>query len=78
MQKLQEEYLKLFYLPKYMDFGMDLPEHYGFLTYYDETGEYHEEKILSVLGDYERIYHGLYEPIAGHGKRLVKDEETLL
>lgn len=74
----QEEHLKLFYLPEHADFGIDLPEHYGVLTFYDENNEYHEEKVPSVPGDYGRIYDGLYESIVNHKEKIVKDEETLL
>lgn len=34
----QEEHLKLFYMPDHNDFGVDLPEHYGVLTYVDHNG----------------------------------------
>ncbi|WP_239255264.1 oxidoreductase [Listeria ilorinensis] len=75
----QEEHLKLFYLPEgHPDFGIDLPEHYGTLTYLDENGHYHEEKVISEKGDYGRIYDGLYETIRHGAKKIVRDEETLL
>lgn len=74
----QEEHLKLFYLPKgHADFGVDLPQHYGTLTYIDEEGVYHEEKVVSERGDYARVYDDIYEAII-HGKdKVIKDEETL-
>ncbi|AYA77506.1 NAD(P)-dependent oxidoreductase [Bacillus sp. Y1] len=73
----QEEHLKLFYMPTNKDFGIDLPEHYGVLTYVDDDGNYHEEKVISEVGDYGRIYDGVYESII-HGKeKIVKDEETI-
>lgn len=73
-----EEHLKMFYMPDQDGFGIDLPEHYGTLTYYDEEGIYHEEKVVSEIGDYGRVYDGLYEVLI-HGKeKIVKDEETLL
>ena len=31
-------------MPTHSDFGIDLPEHYGTLTYVDDCGNYHEEK----------------------------------
>ncbi|WP_099222668.1 Gfo/Idh/MocA family oxidoreductase [Listeria costaricensis] len=75
----QEEHLKLFYLPEgHPDFGLDLPEHYGTLTYLDENGLYHEEKVPSEKGDYGRIYDGLYEMIRHGAAKIVRDEETLL
>lgn len=73
----QEEHLKLFYLPNHADFGIDLPEHYGLLTYVDEAG-YHEEKVVSEVGDYSRIYQGVYDAIVNGQEKIVKDEETIL
>ncbi|GAS81947.1 Gfo/Idh/MocA family oxidoreductase [Paenibacillus amylolyticus] len=74
----QEEHLKLFHLPKgHPDFGIDLPQHYGTLTYMDDDGVYHEEKVVSEKGDYTHVYDALYQAIV-HGKeKVVKDEETL-
>lgn len=74
----QEEHLKLFYLPKgHPDFGVDAPEHYGTLTYLDDEGNYHEEKVISEQGDYARVYDDIYQVIV-HGKeKTVKDEETI-
>lgn len=73
----QEEHLKLFYLPKgHADFGIDRPEHYGTLTYIDDQGQYHEEKVISEQGDYTRIYDDIYEAII-HGKeKQIKDHQT--
>ena len=74
----QEADLKKFYLPDHADFGIDLPEHYGTLTYYDADGGFHEEKVVSERGDYGRYYDALYETIA-HGKApLVTQEQTML
>lgn len=74
----QEEHLKLFYMPHHDDFGMDLPNEYGTLIYYDENNHYHEEKVISVKGDYGKYYNALYETIINRKEKLVKDEETLL
>lgn len=74
----QEEHLKCFYLPENPDFGIDLPEHYGTIIYYDNDGVYHEEKVISEVGDYGRYYDALYETIIYGKEKLVKDEETLL
>ncbi len=41
----QEADLKKFYLPDNDDFGLDKPENFGTLTYYDDNGHYHEEVI---------------------------------
>ncbi len=74
----QEEHLKLFYMPHHADFGIDLPEHYGTLTYIDENGEYHEEKVVSEVGDYGRVYDGVYNAIVNGADKQIKDEQTLL
>ncbi|WP_086347241.1 oxidoreductase [Candidatus Enterococcus clewellii] len=73
----QEEHLKMFYMPDNEDFGIDLPEHYGVLTYVDDDGIYHEEKVVSEIGDYSRVYDRLYETIINGKEKLVKDEETI-
>lgn len=73
----QEEHLKLFYMPTNKDFGIDLPEHYGILTYVDEAGNYHEEKVISETGNYGRFYEGIYETIMNGKDKIVKDDETI-
>lgn len=73
----QEEHLKLFYMPDHKDFGLDLPQHFGTLTYYDAEGVFHEEKVPSVKGDYGRVYDGLYEALVHHQEKEVRDSQTL-
>ncbi len=74
----QEYDLKHFYMPDHADFGIDQPENYGTLTYVDDAGRYHEEKVVSEVGDYSRVYDGVYETLVNGAPKLVKDEETLL
>lgn len=75
----QEEHLKRFYLPEgHEDFGVDLPEHYGTLTYVDDEGNCREEKVVSEKGDYGRVYDHLYQTIVNGRAKVVKDEETIL
>ena len=74
----QEEHLKMFYMPDNQDFGIDLPQHYGTLTYIDGEGTYHEEKVMSEIGDYSRVYEGIYETLINGAEKIIKDEETLL
>lgn len=64
-------------MPTNNDFGVDLPEHYGTLYYIDEDGKYHEEKVVSEVGDYSLIYEGVYESIVNGKEKIVKDEETI-
>ncbi|MGA9518414.1 MAG: NAD(P)-dependent oxidoreductase, partial [Trichococcus sp.] len=40
-------------------------------------GRYHEEKVVSEVGDYGRIYAGVYESIVNGKEKIVKDEETI-
>ena len=74
----QEADLKKFYLPDHGDFGLDLPEHYGTLTYYDADGVFHEEKVVSERGDYGRYYDALYETVIHGRPPLVTEEQTIL
>ncbi|MBO4888104.1 MAG: Gfo/Idh/MocA family oxidoreductase [Firmicutes bacterium] len=74
----QEADLKKFYLPDHKDFGMDLPENYGILTYYDENGKFHEETVETVQGDNGRYYDALYESIIHGAPPLVTEEQTML
>lgn len=73
----QEIDLKHFYMPDHEDFGIDRPENYGTLTYMDDQNQYHQEKVVSVNGDYSRVYQGLYDAIINHKSKTVKDEETI-
>jgi len=74
----QETDLKHFYMPSHADFGIDRPEDYGTLTYMDQADQYHEEKVVSEVGDYSRVYAGLYDAIINGQPKTVKDEETIL
>ena len=73
----QEEHLKLFYGPGSPGFGVDEPQHYGTLTYVDDDGTYHEEKVMSEVGDYGRIYDGVYASIVHGAPKIVTDRQTI-
>ena len=75
----QETDLKHFYLPgpDHPDFGIDQVEDYGQVTYLDGQGCYHEEKVVSQVGDYGRLYDGVYASLVEGEEKLVKDQETL-
>lgn len=74
----QEEHLKLFHMPTNDDFGLDTPDHFGVLTYYDEQNVYHEEKVPTIKGDYARVYDGIYDCIVDGKEQVIKHEQTLL
>ncbi|MFT8878972.1 MAG: Gfo/Idh/MocA family oxidoreductase [Oenococcus sp.] len=74
----QEVDLKHFYMPDHADFGIDRPEDYGTLTYLDDAGKYHEEKVESEIGDYSRMYAAIYDAMMNGKEKPVKDEETVL
>ncbi len=74
----QERDLKHFYLPAgHDDFGLDLPEDWGTLVWYDDQDERHEERVETVRSSYCGFYEALYETIAHGAPQLVKPEETL-
>lgn len=73
----QEEDLKRFYMPTNTDFGMDRPEDYGTLTYIDDQGGYHDEKVISEKGSYAQMYQAIYDSICLGKPKLVKDAETI-
>ena len=77
-QDRQEADLKKFYLPAgHSDFGIDAPENYGTIIYYDDAGEYHEEKVKSEVGDYARFYDALYETVINGAPQLVTEKQTM-
>ncbi len=77
-QDRQEADLKKFYLPAgHADFGVDAPENYGTLIYYDDAGNYHEEKVVSERGDYARFYDALYETLVNGAPPLVTEAQTM-
>jgi predicted dehydrogenase len=74
----QERDLKHFYLPAgHADFGLDVPEQYGTLRYYDDDGTFHEERVETVRSSYSQWYDALYETIVNGAPQLVSPEETL-
>lgn len=77
-QDRQEADLKKFYLPAgHADFGIDLPEHYGTIFYYDDEKNYHEEKIKSERGDYAKFFDALYETVVNGAPQLVTEDQTM-
>lgn len=74
----QEEHLKVFYMPGEPGFGEDTLDHYGVLTYQDEKGVLHEEKVVSEIGDYGRVYDDLYNFLVLGKPQVIKEQETLL
>lgn len=74
----QEEHLKMFYMPGSPGFGIDRIEDYGELSYYDDKGVFHEEKVVTVDGDYGRVFDALYETLIMNKPPKVSDDQTLL
>lgn len=73
----QEEHLKLWYMPGSPGFGIDRPEHYGTLTFVDDDGGYHEEKVVSEAGDYARFYDGVHATLVEGAPKVVTDAQTI-
>lgn len=74
----QETHLKLFHMPNNPDFGVDTPEEWGTLTYYDDNGKYHEEKVETVTGSYSYYYDALYDTLVNGSEVEVKPWQTIL
>ncbi|HFP8500108.1 TPA: NAD(P)-dependent oxidoreductase, partial [Enterococcus faecium] len=36
------------------------------------------EKVISEVGDYSRVYEGIYETLVNGAEKVIKDEETIL
>lgn len=73
----QERDLKKFYLPAgHDDFGLDTPEQWGTLRYWDEDGM-HEERVETVRSSYSAFYEALYETLVHGAPQLVRPEETI-
>lgn len=74
----QERDLKHFYLPVgHADFGLDTPEQWGTLRYYDKDYHMHEERVETVRSTYSGFYEALYETVANGAPQLVKPAETI-
>jgi hypothetical protein len=43
----------------------------------DDHGAYHEEKVVSEVGDYGRIYDGAYASIVLGAPKIVTDAQTI-
>jgi predicted dehydrogenase len=76
-QDRQEEFLKAFKMPDTPGFGIDLPEHFGTLTYVDDEGRICEEKVPSVAGDYGRMYDNAYDVVVNGAEQEVRPEQTI-
>ncbi len=74
----QEEHLKMFHMPTNSDFGVDTPDHYGVLTYVDDNGNMVEEKVVSVNGDYGKVYDDIYEVIINGKAPTITEEQLIL
>ena len=74
----QERDLKHFYLPAgHDDFGLDTPEQWGVLRYFDDDGRMHEERVETVRSSYSSYFEALYETVTKGAEQLVKPEETI-
>ena len=74
----QEFHLKQFYMPANPDFGLDRPEDFGIITYIDDNGCMHEERVRSERGNYAMFYEKLYNTLKKNQPQEVKKETTLL
>lgn len=73
----QENDLKTGILPGEPGFGLDVPQNYGKLVYFNQSGDRIEKYIPSVSGDYGRIYDNIFDTLTTGSKKLVSDEQML-
>ena len=75
----QEAMMKKFYMPgpDHPDFGVDRPDQYGTLSYLDDAGQYHEEKVVSEVGGYQKYYEALVDTLENGAAPVVTPEQTI-
>lgn len=72
----QQEYdLKAGIMPGDMNFGIDAPQDFGQLTYYNQNGDRLEKIMPTITGDYGRVYDHVYETIVNGVEPLISFEE---
>ncbi|MCW0953665.1 oxidoreductase [Weissella ceti] len=72
----QQEYdLKSGIMPGDMNFGIDAPQDYGQVTYYNQNGDRLEKTIQTITGDYGRVYDHVYETLVNDAAPLISFEE---
>ncbi|MFV0555822.1 MAG: Gfo/Idh/MocA family oxidoreductase [Lactovum sp.] len=73
----QENDLKLGILPASKGFGLDNPNDYGKVTYFNQNGDRIEKTLPTERGDYARVYDSIYDTIVLGKEKLVSDEQML-
>lgn len=63
--------------PTQVDFEPESERNWGTLSYVDENGVEHNEKVPSEYTDYGILYEKLYQAIKNNGEKPVKDDEVL-
>ncbi|MBM7616982.1 putative dehydrogenase [Weissella uvarum] len=74
----QQEYdLKSGIMPGQANFGLDAPQDYGQLVYYNQNHDRIEKTVPTIPGDYGRVYDAVYDTLVNHAEKLVSDEQML-
>lgn len=74
----QQEYdLKTGIMPGDTGFGIDAPQDYGKVTYYNQNNDRIEKIIPTITGDYGRVYDAVYETLVNQQEKLVSNEQLL-
>ncbi|MCM0583026.1 Gfo/Idh/MocA family oxidoreductase [Weissella diestrammenae] len=71
----QENDLKAGIMPGMAGFGLDAPQAYGHVTYYNQSGDRIEKDLPSIQGDYGRVYDNVYDVLVNGQTQLVTDEQ---
>lgn len=64
-------------LPVKISFEVENKDNWGKLSYIDDKGIEHNETVPTEVGDYGRIYDGIYESIFNGKEKPVTDEQIL-
>lgn len=73
----QENDLKTGVMPGDARFGVDTPQNYGHLVYYNQSGDRIDKYIPSIQGDYGRVYDSVYNTLVKGMPKLVSDENMI-
>ena len=73
----QETCLKAGIMPQVQGFGSDKEEAYGTLNYVNAQGEEVVERIPTPLGDYGRVYDGIYNHLKNGEDIFISYEEVM-
>ncbi|GFH42235.1 oxidoreductase [Lactococcus hodotermopsidis] len=73
----QENDLKSGIMPSARGFGEDVPQDFGKLTYFNQSGDRIEKFMPAIVGDYGRIYDNVFDVLVNGAEKVVTDAQML-